>query len=138
MPVKNPVPSMLPVAGALLAHVPLPDSPSSVEDPSQTLRVPDMGAGLGFTVSAAVVLQPVTSKVYVISVVPPEGDTPVADPLEDPMVATAGLALVHVPVPPSVSEVDAPGQTCSVPETGPGAGFTVTMPVTEHPVDGKV
>ena len=69
--------------------------------------------------------------------VPPADRTPKAVPLEEPIVATPALALVHVPPPPSLNPVVPPGHTCSVPDMADGAGFTVIVFVTEQPVKGK-
>ena len=58
--------------------------------------------------------------------------TPVTAPVEEPMVATPGVPLVHVPpVGVLLSVVVAPMQAPVVPEMVPGKAFTVmvTLPV---------
>lgn len=66
---------------------------SVMVNPAQTVLGPVM-EGSGFTVSVAVVKQPPPSE-YVIVVVP--ADMPVTMPEDEPMVATDGLLLLHVP-----------------------------------------
>jgi hypothetical protein len=69
----------------------------------------------------------------VIVLVP--GATPVTTPVDDPMIAAAGLLLTHVPpVVVMVSTVEPAGHTCSVPPIAPGSGFTVTTFVAVHAV----
>jgi hypothetical protein len=63
---------------------------------------------------------------------------PVTTPLEEPTVAMPGFELVQVPLPASESVVVPPGQTSVVPDIAPGAGFTVSVRVTEQPVTGSV
>jgi hypothetical protein len=54
--------------------------------------------------------------------------TPVTTPEAEPMVATAGLALVQLPpVTVSASVIIAPTHSVLLPEMGDGAGFTVTV-----------
>jgi hypothetical protein len=63
------------------------------------------------------------------------GIMPVATPVDDPMVATLRLPLVHVPpVAASVSDVVKPVQMLSEPPIAGGAAFTVTSAVTLQPV----
>ena len=62
IPVTTPVPLIVAVPGALLAHV--PPAEASVNDvvrPTHTVSVPVMDAGSGFTVTIPVVIQPVGS-----------------------------------------------------------------------------
>jgi len=61
--------------------------------------------------------------------------TPVTTPVVRPTVATVRLLLIQVPVPPSVNKVVDPTHILRVPSIGPGAGFTVTTPVTLQVVD---
>ena len=126
MPVTMPdVPTVATVA-ALLLHVP-PASVllSGVVAPAQTVVAPVTVAGTALTVTTDVVLQPVVS-VKVISVVP--ALRPVSTPDEAPIVATAGLLLVH-DMPDGVglvSTVVVPVQIAVVPAMADGSGFTVT------------
>lgn len=61
-------------------------------------------------------------------------DTPHITPLELPIVATAGLLLLHVPpVLVLVSVVQSPLHTLSEPPIAAGSVFTVTTAVAEHP-----
>src|SRR5665647_2384158 len=94
-----------------------------------------MTAGNGLTVTVAVTKHPV-GKVYDITDVPP--DTPVTTPVPATTVATAGVALLHVP--PAVASANVvvkPTHTFVVPVITAGKGLTVTVVVTKHPV-GKV
>ena len=60
---------------------------------------------------------------------------PVTRPELEPILAVAGVPLLHVPVPvASPSEVVAPAHTLSVPNIGVGVWFTVTILVAKHPV----
>ena len=63
------------------------------------------------------------------------GDTPVRIPLDEPIVATPGLLLLHVPPGATslYSEVS-PTQAVAGPRTGPGTGLTVTIVLSEQPV----
>lgn len=62
-------------------------------------------------------------------------DMPVATPVEDPMVATDGVLLVHVPPEGAPnSEVTAPVHTEAMPTIADGIGFTVTARVVLQPV----
>jgi hypothetical protein len=86
--------------------------------------VPVIAGGLGSTVIVVVAIQPV-DKMYDIVVVP--ALIPVARPVETPMVAIAGVLLLHVP--PGMlllSEVELPLHSSAVPVIAPGTGFTVT------------
>jgi len=78
------------------------------------------------------VVQPVPS-VYVIVVV--EGETGNTVPLEEPIVATPGALLVHVPPPvASVSAPVDPIHTFVDPDIAGGVAFTVIVVVIKHPV----
>jgi len=126
--VPEPAPAVATPA-LLLLQVDVPDASDSVVlAPSQTTSVPVIGAGVGFTVTLAVVIQPVAS-VYVIVEVP--AVAPLVTPEDAPMVATAGDPLLHVPPKDaSLSVVTPPGQRVSVPVIDAGSGFTVTTVVT--------
>ena len=64
--------------------------------------------------------------------------TPVATPVDDPMIAMVVLPLIHIPPPAaSVSAVVAPGHTCNVPPIADGPKFTVIVIITLQP-DGIV
>src|SRR5690242_14005890 len=59
--------------------------------------------------------------------------TPVNTPVDDPMVATPVLLLVHVPAPaPSLNVVEPPTHTPGVPAIGE-IGFTVTVAEVKQP-----
>lgn len=87
-----------------------------------------MAAGLGCTVTVAVVIQPVPGNVYVTIQVPDPGPPVTVPPIDT--VAMPGQEPLHVPPPPLlgwVSVVDAPIHTDMVP-TGAGAtGNTFTV-----------
>ena len=53
-------------------------------------------------------------------------DTAVTIPVEELMIATPVLPLVHVPPPASLKVVVKPAQTVAVPVMADGNGFTVT------------
>jgi len=118
----------------LLLHVPPADVLLSVVvAPTHTTAVPVMEAGRGLTVKPVVVLHPVGS-VYVIVTLPET--RPLTMPLDDPIVATDGLLLVHVPpVLPSVKVTDEPAQTLLKPDIAAGAGLTVTTVSAVQPPD---
>jgi hypothetical protein len=102
--------------------------------PAQTdCGAPALAVGAAFTVTVAVILQPLLF-VYVIMVVPPA--TPVTTPALD-TVATVGVAetqgLVAAGVPDPVKVVVEPEQTVSVPVIV-GKVFTVTVAVILQPV----
>ena len=103
-----------------------------VVDPAQSVRVPVIAAGSGFTVTVAVTKQPV-GKVYEITEVP--ADTPVTTPVDELTVATAGVALLQVP--PAVALLNVvvdPAHSVRVPVIAAGRGLTVTVAVRKHPV----
>src|SRR5437763_776971 len=113
-PVTTPLDDPI-VATAVVLLIHVPPAIASVKlvvDPVQTSSEPAIAAGNGFTVKTAVALQPVES-VYAIVDVP--ASKPVATPLDDPIVATVVVPLVHVP--PAVASVKLvvnPAQTLSV------------------------
>ena len=109
-------------------------SANVVVKPTHTFVVPVITAGKGLTVTVVVTKHPV-GKVYDITEVPP--DTPVTTPTAL-IVATAGVALLHVP--PAVASarvVVEAWHTVVVPVITAGNGLTVTVVVTKQPV-GKV
>jgi hypothetical protein len=56
-------------------------------------------------------------------------------PVEEPIVATAVLLLIHVPPDEVLARVaDAPSQVLSVPVIAAGAAFIVLASTREHPV----
>ncbi len=118
------------VHGLVAAGV--PDPANVIVEPSQTAVGPVM-VGLGFTVTVAVLLQPLLL-VYVIVVVP--AATPVTTPVLL-TVATPVLEDVHgfaaAGVPDPVKVVVAPTQTVSVPVMV-GCALTVIVIVLLHPL----
>ena len=92
--------------------------------PTHTFIVPVITAGKGLTVTVVVTKHPV-GKVYDITEVPP--DTPVTTPVPATTVATAGVALLHVPpAVASASVVVEAWHTVVVPVMTAGNGLTVT------------
>ncbi len=59
---------------------------------------------------------------------------PETRPVDDPIVATVVLLLVHVPPPTSVSVVVKPMHTLAAPVIADGAGLTLATNVARHPV----
>ena len=109
----------------LRLHVPpVVISLSAINELTHTEDAPPIAPGNGFIVTGIVVLQPVGS-VYVICVIPVI--IPLTTPLEEPIVATAGLPESHVPPPPSLSVVVVPGHAWAVPDIADGFVFTVTV-----------
>src|SRR3954464_13489101 len=97
-PATTPEVPTVATAGLLLLHTPPPvASARAVVEPTQTTRVPVMGAGLGMgsTVTSTVVaaLPQLLVTVYEITEVPTE--TPLTTPAV-PTAATEGVALLHV------------------------------------------
>src|SRR5947209_4732202 len=95
-PLSMPVPDpMVAVPVLTLVHVP-PEvaSVSVVIPPTHATGVPVIAAGTALIVSVAVLKQP-PGIVYVITGVP--DDKVVTIPVAEPIVAIAGLLLVHVP-----------------------------------------
>ena len=131
-PVTRPKEFTVAVAGTLLAHVPpVLASVSAVVEPEHTVSVPVIVAIPGFTVTTAVLLQPLDI-VYVITVVP--AATPVTRPEVAPIVAVAGEPLTHEPPgePPSTRLVNEPTHVLSVPVIG-DMGLTVTITFVAQP-----
>ena len=120
MPVEGPIVATLVLP---LDQVPPPvASLRVVVKPLQTVAIPVMDEGNGFTVTTFVAIQPV-ARVYVIVELP--DDTPVTSPVDKPTVAIAVLPLVHVPPPASLKDAVNPAQTTAVPVMDDGNGFTV-------------
>ena len=144
--VANPVPipvtiPVLPTVATevlLLVHVPpevASDNKSVV--PMQIVAPPEglIAAGLPLTVKVAVTKQ--VALAYVITAVPTE--TPVAIPVDEPMVATDVLPLLQVPpLVASVKVVVAPTHAERVPEIAAGIALTVNALVAAQPVDDSV
>jgi hypothetical protein len=94
-----------------------------------------MAAGSGFTVTVTVRAQPV-GNVNDTTEVPTA--TEVTTPVDEPMVATAVLTLLQVPVPASVRVVPPPRHIEAVPLIVPGIGLTVSEATCMQPVAGIV
>ena len=126
-PVTRPVDKpTVAVPVALLVQVPEPmRSLRLMEDPAQTLDAPKIAVGAGFTVTTAVITQPVAS-VNVMILVP--AATPVTTPEDSPTVATPVLPLIQVPEPLTSDNVVSGSGTWISGNTGvtadPGAGAT--------------
>jgi hypothetical protein len=97
--------------------------------PAQTLAVPVMAAGIWFTVTTVVALQP--ADVRVMIVVP--AATPVTTPVLEFTVATLVVPLLHTPLEMSLSDVVDVSHTLVVPVIAPGAAFMVIAFVTTQP-----
>ena len=137
-PVTTPVPNPIVPLPLLAVQVPPPASVNAVVKPTHTVRVPVMDAGSGFTVTTAVIIQPVAVNVYVIVAVP-DAPVPVTRPVDEPTLAVPGALLLHTPPGvASLNEVVKPEQTASVPRIADGNGFTVTSAVIIQPVDDNV
>jgi hypothetical protein len=94
-PVTTPSVSTVPIAMSLLLHVPpVVIVANVVVLPRHTVDAPVIVAGNWFTVTSLVISQPELI-LYVIVAIPSE--TPVHIPVDDTIVATAALLLVHVP-----------------------------------------
>jgi hypothetical protein len=107
---------MVPTAGVAADHKPpAGEQASPLVVPAQTRVLPIMAVGDALTVIVANAKS--IPSVYVITVVP--ADTPFTIPVVDPIVAIAGLPLVHVP-PVTGLESDAAEPAHSV--VGPNIG----------------
>ena len=114
-----------------LLHVP----PAGVEfnvvaKPTQTLGIPVIVPGLGFTVTVALSRQPVGNSYVIVEV-------PWVFPVTIPVEPIPALLLLLSHVPPAGEELNAvvkPMQTFSVPVIGAGLGLTVIVVVFIHPV----
>lgn len=112
------------IAGVELLQVPPGVASVRVEKvPWQKLSVPKMAVGNGFTVTSAVIRQPV-GKVYVMVAVP------VPAPVTQPVELTEAIALLlELHEPPGVASVRqfvSPRQMLMLPEIAAGNGSTVT------------
>jgi hypothetical protein len=124
-----------------LVHTPPPASVRVMVAPGHTTPGPDIGLGIGFTVSTVDVTQPpaVVYVMVVVAAMPLPVTSAFTTPDVDPIVATAVLELVHVPpVTPLVRVVVAPSHSAVVPLMAVGAGFTVTIFDAVQPVTGSV
>ena len=124
------------MAVGILLHVPPPvASDNVVVPPTHTLVVPVIVAGNGFTVTTALVAQPVPLSVNVMVAVAGlvlPVTTPVTSPVVAPTVAIPVAPEVHVP-PASVNPVVAPWHMARVPVIADGNGFIVIVFVAEQP-----
>ena len=93
-----------------------------------TEDAPSSDEGPALTVTTADTKQPEPA-VYFIVAVP--AITPVTTPV-DAIVATEVLALLHAPLPSSLSDVVPPAHVVSVPAIAVGTGLTVTGVVLMH------
>ena len=121
---------------ALLLHVPPAlASVNGVVRPEHTPIVPVIATGKGFTVTTAVIIQPVDDNAYVmVAVLTVETDPPVNIPVL-PTDAIPEALLLHTPPPvTSVSAVVSPEHTFKVPVIFAGNGLTVTIAVMIQPV----
>ena len=123
-PVMTPVPDAVAIAVLLLLHVPPATVLESVVvNPTQTLLVPVMDAGIGLTVTLVTEVQP-AGNVYVMVAIP--ALMPEITPEPTPAVAIAVLLLDHAPpLVASARMVVAPTQTVAVPVIAAGIGLTV-------------
>jgi hypothetical protein len=91
-----------------------------------------IAAGAAVTVITVDVVQPALTA-YVIVVVPEV--TPVTIPVDEPIVATPGVLLLHEPPPVLlVNVIVEPGHTVPGPTIGPAADITLTVVVTRQPL----
>lgn len=104
---------------------------NGIDEPTQTVVGPAIGAGSVFTVITVVILHPV-GKVYIIVSVPEV--IPVTIPEPDPIIAIAGLLLIQVPPPGSIRVVVEPTHTDKLPVIREGNGLTVIVSIVLHPV----
>ena len=133
MPVIDPT---LAIPVALLLQVPPPAaSVKVVVNPEQTTSVPSIAVVRGFTVTTAVMIQPVGNVYVIVAVLVAATTPPVTTPVKDPMLAVPVELLLHVP--PAVASVNvvvSPEQTLRVPSIAVGNGLTVTIVVITQPV----
>lgn len=116
---------------AELLHIPPPlTSARVVIPPTQTVAVPVIGAGDGFTVIVLETLHPDNGKQIIVTV---PTATPVTIPLKLPTVAIADPELDHVPPVAHVNVIELPAHTVPGPNIGAVTGLTVTGFTAEHP-----
>lgn len=134
----------MPVDGAIVATVlvllvqvpPVEAEESVMLVPTQRAELPVIDEGNGLTVTVAAMPHP-DGGIYVIDVVPAE--MPVTTPVEDPTVAIAVFALVHVPpATGSLNVVVLPIHVLFTPVMPGGGGTTVTIPAMVHPVPANL
>ena len=123
---------ILATAGLLLVHEPPTVAcVSVVVEPKHTLAVPVIG-DIGLTVTPKVAIQPVAN-VYLIRVLP--NPTPLITPFEEPIVATAKSALLHVPPETPLPKLTGlPIHNILEPVIVDGTGNTVIVVVAIQPV----
>ena len=132
IPVTTPV-GLTVAAAELHDHVPQPPDRDDVP-PMHMAKVPDIDADVE-TVTDVETQQP-AAEVYVIVAQP--ADTPLTIPVDAPIVAIDGMALVQTPpATESLSVVVEPGHTLNVPIIGAGTGLTVIATCLEHPVGSE-
>jgi hypothetical protein len=123
------------VATAVLLLLQVPEGVASlsvVAEPAQTVNVPVIAAGTGFTVIIVVTRQPVGNEYEMLAV---PAVTPDTMPDDEPTVAIAVALLVQVPpVVASPSVVVKPLHTLVAPVIDAGSGLTVTVMVV-NPTD---
>lgn len=106
MPLTTPVdaPTSATVVLLLIHMPPVAPSVNVIVEPLHTLDAPEIvpADGAGITVTVANAVQ--DPRVYVMVAVPLE--IPSTTPVAEPMVATAGLLLLHVPPPTELVSVD--------------------------------
>ena len=123
-PFKIPVDPTVTIAALLLLHAPpVIASVNWEKDPVQIFVIPVIAVGVVFIVTTAVDLQP-DARVNVMVEVPVV--TPFTIPVAEPMVATLGVLLVHVPPSALCNVVEDPTQAVNVPVIA-GVGFTVIV-----------
>lgn len=121
-PVEDPI---VATDGVPLSHDPPPGSVNVVVAPGQMAAVPAIAPGNGFTVIVCVTWQPpaVVKVIKAVAGLVLPVTTALSIPDEEPIVATVGVLLVHVPlIGGSLSVVLAPWHKTKVPEIGPGFG----------------
>jgi hypothetical protein len=118
----------------LLVHVPPVGVDASVDVlPKQIPVVPVMAVGIAFTVTTAVLKQPVVANVWVMVAVPAPTPLAVVVAAVPETVTTPVLLLVHAPVPVEVSVVLLPSHIVVVPVMFAGTASTVATVSTKQP-----
>lgn len=133
IPVTIPLELIVPTEGLLLLQLPpMLEDESVISERAQTFSSPVIGLGSGFTVAMVVLIHPVLDSLYVIVAVPLV--IPVKTPVVEPIVAIAGVLLLHVPDGDHDNVVDAPTQTMGERASVPGGiGFTGKYKVSLQP-----
>ena len=135
-PVTLPEPSTLPLVATVLLHVPpAVASVSAITEPTQTLVVPVMIAGEGFTVATAFTVPQTLAKFTVVVAI--VLDKPKNIPEAEPIEPTAGTVLLQVP-PVALPAGKTFNVTCAFwhmeklpPEIEAGVVFTIAIVVPE-------